>query len=73
MANAGWRPASPRSEVNEMLVEHILPKARERLVTIAADAPVREAAGLMSQPHTDLIVVCDSVGGMAGVVTKTDA
>ncbi|PZR76629.1 MAG: hypothetical protein DI537_43975 [Stutzerimonas stutzeri] len=56
-----------------MLVEHILPKARERLVTIAADAPVREAAGLMSQPHTDLIVVCDSVGGMAGVVTKTDA
>lgn len=55
-----------------MLVEHILPKARERLVTIAADAPVREAAGLMSQPHTDLIVVCNAVGGMVGVVTKTD-
>ena len=55
-----------------MFVERILPKARERLATIGAAAPVREAAGLMSKPHTDLVVVCDHDGGMAGVLTKTD-
>ena len=27
---------------------------------IEAGAPVREAAALMSKPHTDLIVVCDT-------------
>lgn len=55
-----------------MFVERILPKARERLATIGAAAPVREAADLMSKPHTDLVVVCDHDGGMAGVLTKTD-
>jgi tripartite-type tricarboxylate transporter receptor subunit TctC len=33
-----------------MFVERILPKARERLATIGAAAPVRESAGLMSKP-----------------------
>ena len=55
-----------------MFVERMLPKARERLVTIAAGAPVREAAGLMARPHTDLVVVCDDAGRMVGVLTKTD-
>jgi hypothetical protein len=35
-----------------------------------AGAPVREAAALMSKPHTDLIVVCDH-GDMVGILTKT--
>jgi CBS domain-containing protein len=54
-----------------MLVKHMLPRARERLAVIEAEAPVREAAYLMSKPHTDLVVVC-SHGDIVGVVTKTD-
>jgi CBS domain-containing protein len=54
-----------------MIVKNILPRARERLAVIKAQAPVREAAALMSKPHTDLIVVCDH-GDMVGVLTKTD-
>ena len=52
-----------------MLVKQMLPRAHERLAVIEAEAPVREAAYLMSKPHTDLVVVC-SQGDMAGVVTK---
>lgn len=54
-----------------MIVENLLPRALERLAVIEAGAPVRDAAALMSKPHTDLIVVCDN-GEMAGVLTKTD-
>lgn len=54
-----------------MIVKNILPRALERLAVIEAGAPVREAAALMSNPHTDLIVVCDH-GDMVGVLTKTD-
>ena len=52
-----------------MLVNQMLPRAR--LAVIEAEAPVREAAYLMSKPHTDLVVVC-SHGHMVGVVTKTE-
>ena len=54
-----------------MLVEQMLPRARERLAVIEGEAPVREAAGLMSRPHTDLVVVCDH-GDVVGILTKTD-
>ena len=54
-----------------MIVKNILPRAVERLAVIEAGAPVREAAALMSKPHTDLLVVCDD-GKMVGVLTKTD-
>jgi CBS domain-containing protein len=54
-----------------MIVKNILPRAFERLAVIEAEAPVKEAAALMSRPHTDLIVVCDH-GDMVGVLTKTD-
>ena len=59
-------------EDNRMYVEQMLPRARERLAVIGAGAAVSDAADLMSKPHTDLIVVCDAAGIMAGVVTKTD-
>ena len=55
-----------------MFVEQMLPRARERLAVIGAEAPVREAAELMSKPHTDLVVVCGQDGAMVGVLTKTD-
>lgn len=54
-----------------MFVERLLPKARERLVTIADGAPLLEAARLL-RPGTDLVIVCDPVGRLAGVVTRTD-
>lgn len=54
-----------------MPVEQMLPRARQRLAVIEVEAPVMEAAALMSKPDTDLVVVCDR-GDMVGVLTKTD-
>lgn len=51
--------------------QNILPRALERLSVIEAEAPVKDAAALMSRPHTDLIVVCEH-GDIVGVLTKTD-
>ena len=55
-----------------MLVERILPVARERLVTISDHALLSEAARLLSDRHTNLVVVCNDNGVMVGVITKTD-
>ncbi len=55
-----------------MLAERMLPRARERLVTISRSASVKDAAALMAKPHTDLVVVCGQDGEMVGVLTKTD-
>jgi len=52
-------------------VERLLPAARERLVTIEADAPLMEAANLPYK-GTDLVIVCDSADLVAGVITKSD-
>ncbi|WP_246671185.1 CBS domain-containing protein [Mesorhizobium sp. 8] len=65
----GRRIERYRSRYNDR--QEFLPRAIERLAVIEAQAPVREAAALMSRPHTDLIVVCDR-GAMVGVLTKTD-
>lgn len=54
-----------------MFVEGVLQAARERLVTIADDAALIEAARLLTS-GTDLVIVCDSEGLLQGVVTKTD-
>lgn len=55
-----------------MIVEGILPAARERLITIGADAPLIAAATLLRDRDADLVVVSDSDGLLAGVITKTD-
>lgn len=55
-----------------MLGDKTLGKARERLATIRAGALVKAAADMMSKPHTDLVVVCDSGNCLVGVLTKTD-
>lgn len=52
-------------------VEQLLPVARARLVTIAEDAPLREAAKLL-RAGTDLVVVCGRDGILVGVISKTD-
>jgi len=55
-----------------ILVEKIVPVARERLVTVRDDAPLTEAARFLDGRHINLIVVCDKGGAMVGVVTRTD-
>lgn len=54
-----------------MFVEELLPKARDRLVTIADDILLIEAAKLLLA-GSELLIVCDSAGTLIGVVTKTD-
>lgn len=54
-----------------MFVEELLPKARERLVTITDDALLIEAAKQL-QAETELVIVCNSEGVLVGVITKTD-
>lgn len=55
-----------------MIVEGIMPAARKWLVTIAADAPLLEAAKMLGGTDVNLMVVCDAEGLIAGVLTKTD-
>ena len=55
-----------------MFVERMLPTARNRLVTIRDDAPLIEAATLLRDLDSDLVVVCNSDELLAGVITKTD-
>lgn len=55
-----------------MLVEQMLPRARERLAAIGTAASVTNAAEVASRLHADLVVVCNETGSMVGVITKTD-
>lgn len=55
-----------------MFVERMLPIARDRLVTIRDDAPLIDAARLLRDVDSDLVVVCDSDERLTGVITKTD-
>ena len=55
-----------------MFVERMLPAAYNRLVTIRDDAPLIDAATLLRDLDSDLVVVCNSDGLLAGVITKTD-
>jgi predicted transcriptional regulator len=54
-----------------MFVADLLPEARKRLVTIADDALLIEAARLL-QSETELVIVCNSGRLLIGVITKTD-
>jgi CBS domain-containing protein len=54
-----------------IIVEQLLPKARERLVTVTDDVRLIEVAKLM-QAGAELVIVRDSAGHLAGVITKTD-
>jgi CBS domain-containing protein len=55
-----------------MLVEGVLTLARKRLAVVGEDSPVIQAAGLLGNPHTNLVVVCNPAGEMIGVMSKTD-
>lgn len=56
-----------------MFVERLLPVAGERLVVIGNDAPITDAARMLSRtPQVKLLVVCSANGVAVGVLTKTD-
>jgi CBS domain-containing protein len=55
-----------------MFVERMLPAARSRLVIIREDAPLIDAATLLRDLDSDLVVVCNSGELLVGVITKTD-
>ena len=55
-----------------MYIAGILPAARERLATTPYDAPLIDAAKLLSRAEVNLVVVCDSSNALAGVITRTD-
>ncbi|MEG3146561.1 CBS domain-containing protein [Sphingomonas sp. RT2P30] len=54
-----------------LVVEGLLPKARERLVIIADNVTLIEAAALL-RPGIELVIVCNAAGLLVGVITKTD-
>jgi CBS domain-containing protein len=55
-----------------MFVNRLLPIARQKLATIADSAPLIDAARLLRDAGTDIVVVCTPDGVLAGVITKTD-
>lgn len=55
-----------------MFVDRMLAAAQKRLVTIGDDVPLINAARLLSDLHTDLVVVCGTDKLLAGAITKTD-
>ena len=58
--------------MNTKLVSSMAATARSRLVTIRVDALLIDAAKLLSDTQINLVVVCDSDGATAGVITKTN-
>lgn len=55
-----------------MIVKELLDEARERLVTIAADALLVEAASALANMRAELVIVCNSSGRAIGVITRSD-
>lgn len=48
-----------------------MPTARDRLVTVDANAHLIEATGILLGPTCRMVVVCDPTGVMMGVLTRT--
>ncbi len=55
-----------------VLVQHILEDARRRLAVLDRQALVSEAAAILANPDTPLVVVCDSEGVAVGVISKSN-
>lgn len=53
-------------------VEALLPSASKRLLTIIDTALLVDAAAMLNGPELNIVVVCDSAGHSAGVVTRSD-
>ena len=53
-------------------VDHLSAVTHARLATVTLQTPLLEAAQQLSQTHIGLVVVCDTDGVIAGVVSKGD-
>ena len=58
--------------MNTKLVSSMDAQARSRLVTVSVDASLVAVAKVLSDTQISLVVVCDSGGAMAGVITKSN-
>ena len=58
--------------MNTKLVSSIEAATRSRLVSVGEGTLLLEVAQLLSDTQISLVVVCDAVGAMIGVITKTD-
>ena len=64
--------STPIDSRGTILVEHILEAARKRLAKLKQDSLVCDAAAILVNPDTPLIVVCDEGGLAVGVITRSD-
>src|SRR5215469_5080048 len=55
-----------------ILVWHILDAARKRLALLSHEALVPDAAKILANANTPLVVVCDKDGRQVGVISRTD-
>ena len=55
-----------------ILVLHILEAALKRLAVLSREASLFEAAEILANRNTPLVVVCDNEGTAAGVITRSD-
>lgn len=69
---AECQQGNPANGVGIIFVDRILPKARDRLATVGAEAPLTKAAERLFEPRRRMVVVCDDDGAMLGVITRTD-
>ena len=53
-----------------MLVKHILEAARKRLAVLSREASLFDAARILANRDTPLIIVCDSDGVAVGVISS---
>ena len=58
--------------MNTKLVSSIEAATRSRLVVVKEETLLLQVARLLSDTQISLVVVCDAVGAMVGVITKTD-
>ncbi len=54
------------------LVLHILDDAKRRLAILKPGAPAIDAAVMLSNSNTPLVVVCDALGIATGVISRMD-
>jgi CBS domain-containing protein len=55
-----------------MLIRQILEDARGRLAVLAEGASIADAAKILANPNTPLVIVCNDEGRALGVVSRTD-
>ena len=55
-----------------VLVQHILETARGRLAVLSWEASLCDAADILANPNTPLVVVCNGEGVAVGVISRGD-